>query len=254
MTKRGLIIVLLLSIVILLSGCITSSPPEEEGGESSETAATAIDLPSQYHYAIEFSSDEGNGIDQMEVWVEDDKERVDIRSADGITTILTLSDSMCLYDASSDSAMKFSIEEGQGANPGATYARWFGSYYYGNGVTDDEIVAAIQHACGFDESCSVKKVGYETIAGHRCVVIETTYAEGGETGISSVKMWFASGYGYLMKLETRDASGAVTTMEFTEIEIGEDIPDDVFSIPACENADDVFAGLEDGMESFEYPG
>jgi len=249
--KRCLIFVLLLSIVIVLSGCLTPSPPGGEGNESVDDGTGDVaegELPSQYHYVMEFSSSEGD-TGRMEAWAEGEYSRFDIETEGEITTFLSTPEETCLYDSSSGYAMKFPREEGDTANPAAAYGMWFGSYYYGEKAADSDILAAMQDMCSVNPTCdSVKKVGSETVAGHKCIVIETVYKE--EMGAASVKMWFASGYGYLMKLEVTDPDGTVTTMEFTEVDIEKDIPDSVFSIPECENAQSMEEMFGE-MEGFE---
>ena len=262
MSKRGLIIVLLISAAIILSGCLIPSPPggegdgssDEEGwlsdAEESETDDSAdVELPSQYHYVMKFSSSDESDAGGMEVWVEDDYERVDFEDDDGKIIFLTTPEGTCLYDSSSDEpAMMFPAELGGAMNPAAAWGMWFGSYYYGEETSGEEMVTAMRDFCKYNPTCdSVDLLGYETIAGHKCVGIKKVYTEG--VGTATIEMWFATEYGYLMKLEIKDEDGTVTTMEFTEVDIDKDIPDSVFSIPECENAQSIEEMFGD-MEGF----
>ena len=87
------------------------------------------------------------------------------------------------------------------------------SNYYTKYVSDEEILAGKQASC---ESAEI--VGYETIAGERCAIIECDY--GG--GVRS-KICITSEKGFALKVENITSQPAI--MEFTDIDLESPIPD-----------------------------
>jgi hypothetical protein len=236
--------------MIILSGCITQSPTDTGGKDESE--GLDVELPSSYHYRIEFSSSEGDS-GKMEVWVEDGQERVNIEDKKGIFTILKTIEGICIYDSTDGFSMSFPLDKGESMNPAASLEIWFKDYYYGGLSNEEDILNALQQSCGLNPGCdSVKNLGHDKVAGVDSLVIEMVYTE--SSSVKSAKMWFATDSGYLVKVETMDADGKVQTIVFTDIEVDKDIPDSVFIVPECDDAtslEDVFADMREDVEG-EY--
>jgi outer membrane lipoprotein-sorting protein len=87
-----------------------------------------------------------------------------------------------------------------------------------------------------DYEYEITELGEETINGYQCKIVQYTY-KNKKYGV--LKQWVSEKLGYSVKIETKDAKGKISTIEYKNIKEGKQ-PDSLFEIPK-------------GYEKFELP-
>lgn len=194
---------------------ITPTPTEEIG-----------ELPGTFQYSMEWSDSTGS-MSSMEVWVKGEKSRVDLSTTDPgeeTETIIFIDDGEFNWMYYPDENLAYKWPTMSGVNPGAAYALWFTENYYGT-VSEAMILTTMEVACSFSPTCSsVSITGHETISGQSCTKFTLTAEDGGTA------TYWISNSGWLMKVETIDATGYTVTMEFASVDLNPSISNDIFDI------------------------
>jgi len=214
----GLVVALLATGVTM--GCCgeTEEPTQTEGiGE----------LPGTYQYSMAWSDSDGETV-SLDVWVKGDKSRVDMsQTVPGweTETIILIDDGEFewMYYPDENQANKW-LRDDETLGFADAYTWWFTEYYYST-MSEETILTDMQAACAIDPICySVAITGHETIGGHPCTEFTGTATHGG------TDIYWVSNHGWLMKVESTDATGYSVTMEYTDIDLNPSISNDAFDI------------------------
>ena len=229
--KIGRIAIILLMGIVLVAGlacgngggglqptpCPDPTPPKLGGGGA---------LPGIYQYTRTWSSGEETIV--MHVWVKGEKSRADwslYEPPPGKNEKIKFIDDgeyKWIYEVDEHRAAKY--ESGAAVHQVEEHMLWFTENYYG-AVSGGAIISEMRMACSLDQFCSsVAITGHETIDGQSC----TQYTYSAHDGTTII--YCISDTGYLVKVESTDATGYSVTMDYTDIDLNPSISDDKFDI------------------------
>ena len=230
MRKIGLATTIIFLIALLVS-CVGLSGCGGNGNGDGNGGGTITELPGTYQFSIEYSESDGDTM-TMEVWVrEDGKARTDYwkwtTPGEPTETKIFISDGefdWMYHPSVENTAYKWSL--GSGMNPGIVCEAWFTGSYYGDYMTEGEILAAMQATCAANPKCASVTLDHETISEEYCTKFTWNYTNG-----DTYSFWIPQAHGWLAKWQYYEASeGVTTTMQFTDIDLDPTIPDDIFDV------------------------
>jgi len=192
-----------------------------------ETEGEVGELPGTYLYSMAWSDSDEETV-YLDVWVKEEKSRIDISQTlpgeeTGTIILIDNGEFEWMYYPDENQAYKW-LRDDETSSFADAYTWWFAENYYST-VSEVTMLAEMQAACAVDPTCaSVAITGHEAVGGQSCTKFTYTAYDGATT------IYWVSSSGWLMKLESTDATGYSLTMGYSDIDLNPSISNDKFDI------------------------